>query len=92
MINDFKSYLLDNEKSKATLEKYVRDIRAFAAWLGSAELNKARVLEYKDYIIVKTYKGTKVPIEVTLQSKAYFDKQIPAYLLKQDNNVRKLFR
>ncbi len=48
--------------------------------------------EYKDYIVVKTYKGTKVPIEVTLQSKAYFDKQIPAYLLKQDNNVRKLFR
>ena len=33
MINDFKSYLLDNEKSKATLEKYVRDIRAFALWL-----------------------------------------------------------
>ena len=48
--------------------------------------------EYKDYIVVKTYKGTKEPIEVTLQSKAYFDKQIPAYLLKQDNNVRKLFR
>ena len=59
MINDFKSYLLDNEKSKATLEKYVRDIRAFALWLGSAELNKAMVLEYKDYII-KNYAPASV--------------------------------
>ena len=41
MINDFMNYLLDNEKSKATLEKYVRDIKAFALWLGSAELSKA---------------------------------------------------
>ena len=59
MINNFKSYLLDNEKSKATLEKYVRDIRAFALWLGSAELSKARVLKYKDYII-KNYAPASV--------------------------------
>ena len=48
--------------------------------------------EYKDYLVVKTYKGTKVPIEVTLQSKNELDEQTPTYLLKHDSNVRKLFK
>ena len=48
--------------------------------------------EYKDYIVVKTYKDTKVPIEVTLKSQTELVSQTAIYLLKQDSNVRKLFR
>ncbi len=50
-IKNFGEFLINEEKSKATLEKYVRDIKAFADWLGGEAVSKARVLEYKEYII-----------------------------------------
>ena len=52
-IEKFKEYLTDEEKSKATIEKYVHDLAEFSAWLGSAELGKVKVLEYKEYIMKK---------------------------------------
>ena len=52
-IKNFREYLINEEKSKATLEKYIRDVTAFTVWLGDAELCKAKVLEYKEYIITK---------------------------------------
>ena len=52
-IKDFKAYLMEEEKSKATQEKYVHDVTAFCSWLGGAALTKAKVLEYKEHIITK---------------------------------------
>ena len=49
----FKNYLIEEEKSKATLEKYVRDVAAFYAWLGAKELDKSCVLSYKAYLCEK---------------------------------------
>lgn len=51
IIEKFKKYLIDEEKSAATLEKYIRDIRAFRVWLGGEQLCKAKVMEYKEYLI-----------------------------------------
>ena len=51
IIKKFQEYLQDEEKAQATVEKYIRDITAFAAWLGNNELTKAKVLEYKEYLI-----------------------------------------
>lgn len=53
IIKKFKEYLIDEEKSKATIEKYIRDLTVFVCWLGGAELNKTMVLGYKEYIISK---------------------------------------
>lgn len=50
-IQEFKKYLISEEKSAATVEKYIRDVTAFAVWLGGAELNKAAVINYKEYLI-----------------------------------------
>jgi len=51
LILKFKSYLIEEEKSKATLEKYIRDIETFYAWIGDKEPNKLCVLNYKEYLI-----------------------------------------
>ena len=51
IIEKFRTYLIDEEKSVATLKKYIRDIRAFRVWLGSRQLCKAKVMEYKEYLI-----------------------------------------
>ena len=50
-IKKFKEYLICEEKAKATAEKYIRDLTAFAEWLCGGELSKSRVLEYKEYLI-----------------------------------------
>ena len=34
IINRFKLYLYEDEKSDSTIEKYMRDIRFFREWLG----------------------------------------------------------
>ncbi len=51
IIQEFKTYLIEEEKSDSTLEKYVRDITVFMNWLKNDELTKAKVLEYKKELI-----------------------------------------
>ena len=40
----------EEEKSKATLEKYMRDARAFAAFLGDAPVTKEAAIRYKEHL------------------------------------------
>lgn len=51
MVVNFKRFLINEEKSLATLEKYIRDINAFREWLGARIVEKVRVLEYKAYLV-----------------------------------------
>ncbi len=59
LITNFKEYLIDEEKSVATLDKYIRDIIVFMNWSNDRELGKSLVLEYKQEIIEK-YAPTSV--------------------------------
>ena len=59
LIKNFRNYLTNEEKSDATLEKYIRDICAFLAWLCGRGVNKKTVLEYKAYL-VENYKPASV--------------------------------
>lgn len=82
IIKKFKEYLINEEKSKATVEKYIRDLTAFTAWLGGTELSKARVLEYKEYIITKYAPASVNSILSSLNS--FFD-SVEEYGLKVKN-------
>ncbi len=44
---NFARYLRENEKSAATVEKYLRDVRSFIEFLDGRQPDKAAVLEYK---------------------------------------------
>lgn len=50
LIEDFKKYLIEEEKSKNTIDKYIRDIGALKDWLGDRELTKELVIQYKTYL------------------------------------------
>ncbi len=50
-LNLFKQYLQQDEKSPLTIEKYMRDVRRFLAFLGKRELSKSIVLDYKRLLI-----------------------------------------
>lgn len=50
-ITKFKLYLESEEKSKSTVEKYVRDVTMFAVWLNGRDIQKSIVIEYKHELI-----------------------------------------
>lgn len=52
-IRAFKCYLVNEEKSMVTIDKYVHDITAFSEWLGNNALDKTTILEYKELLIEK---------------------------------------
>ncbi len=51
LIQKFKKYLIEEEKSAATLEKYIRDITVFMEWCNNAVIDKTLVLKYKQGLI-----------------------------------------
>jgi len=53
LIEKYKDFLINEEKASATLEKYMRDIKAFSEWTLGSELDKRKVLDYKEYLIGK---------------------------------------
>ena len=50
-IDAYYQYLIEEEKSESTIQKYIRDIETFKKWLSSQELNKTMILSYKTYLI-----------------------------------------
>lgn len=49
-ISDFKEYLILEERSRATVEKYIRDVKAFAVYLSGNEITKETVIAYKKHL------------------------------------------
>lgn len=50
-IKKFKDILIEEEKSKATIEKYTRDILTFSAYLGEDKvITKEAIVSYKEYL------------------------------------------
>lgn len=54
-IECFKKHLREEEKSENTIAKYLRDVRAFAAYSGGAEVTKETVIAYKNKLLSENY-------------------------------------
>ncbi|MBE6666530.1 MAG: integrase [Ruminococcaceae bacterium] len=52
-IRQFEAYLLSEERSTATMEKYMHDIRVFYEFMSDKILNKTAVLAYKSNLLTK---------------------------------------
>lgn len=52
-ISNFKTYLIEEEKSENTIEKYIRDVTFFMIWLNDKEVTKILALEYKKELCEK---------------------------------------
>ena len=50
MLTAYDRWLRQEERADATREKYLRSIRAFAAWLGGAAVTKDAVTEWKAHL------------------------------------------
>lgn len=55
IIGDFSCCLKSEEKSENTIGKYLRDVQAFAAYLGGAAVTKEAVIAYKNKLLSENY-------------------------------------
>ena len=53
IIAKFKEYLICEEKSQATVDKYIRDVIFFMNWLNGESVSKSVVLKYKQELTEK---------------------------------------
>jgi len=56
----FEHYLYAEEHESGTIEKYMRDVRAFAAWLDGCPLNKETVVGWKEHLRAAGYAPSTV--------------------------------
>ena len=50
-LKQYRGYLADREKSIATIDKYLRDIRTFLQWMGeNRSITKEKVIAYKAWL------------------------------------------
>ena len=58
-LEHYGQYLAECEKSKNTIEKYLRDVRTFLIFSGERELSKEIILEYKK-LLIEEYRSSSV--------------------------------
>ena len=59
-IQAYADHLRLEEKSAATVEKYLRDVRAFARWLEGREITKERTAAWKPHLVERGYAPASV--------------------------------
>ncbi len=59
-IEAFAVYLKSEEKSENTIEKYIRDAKAFCAYVGNAEITKETVIAYKNKLLSENYAARSI--------------------------------
>ena len=55
ILDKFRNFLFTEEKSDATIEKYMRDITAFAKFTGENEVSKEMAIAFKQKLIEEKY-------------------------------------
>ena len=55
IIEKFKTYLQNEEKSTNTIEKYIRDVRTFADYVNNLDVTKEMVIAYKNKLVSDNY-------------------------------------
>lgn len=55
LVAEFSAHLKNEEKSKNTTEKYLRDVRLFAAHFRGTEITKEMVIAYKSKLLAEHY-------------------------------------
>lgn len=71
-LSDFARQLQADERSPATIENYLRRIRAFASWVGETPITKELATQWKEHLVCSGYRpGTVNTMLVSLNR--FFD-------------------
>ncbi|WP_125114974.1 tyrosine-type recombinase/integrase [Agathobaculum sp. Marseille-P7918] len=55
LVAAYEQHLRAEERSAGTIEKYLRDVRAFQLWLGRGRVDNIKLVEWKSYLMLRRY-------------------------------------
>ncbi len=90
MLGKYESYLKNEEKSKATISKYLCDVRKLINYLGGREVKKELVLSYKDKLLnqdgykVSSINSFLVAANCFFEYMGWFDLKVKTYRVQQE--------
>lgn len=88
-INDFNNNLYSEEKSSATIEKYMRDVKAFYCFALNSSVTKEIVIEYKKKLIsdgyaVRSVNSMLAPINKLFSFLGWYDCRVKPLKIQQE--------
>ena len=63
-IQGYRAHLHREERAPGTIEKYLRDVRSFAVWLGEREISKEAVASWKEHLMSSGYDAGTVNVKL----------------------------
>ena len=67
----FRQHLLEEERETATIEKYLRDVSGFAAWIGEKPVTKETVTRWKEQLALSGCKPVTVNGKISAVNKFF---------------------
>ena len=91
-ILQFENYLQKEEKSRETIEKYMREVRAFQKQLDKSEIKKEDIIEYKNKLIGDGFHPSTINAKLSALNGLFKFLQHPEYCVKFLKIQRKVFQ
>ncbi len=88
----FQQHLKSEEREQSTIEKYLRDLRLFAAWLAGREVTAELVADWKHHLRTEGYNPETINSKLSALNKFFAFMQWPECRVKYLKIQRKLFR
>ncbi len=89
MVEDYKLYLTEGEKSRATIEKYIRNIRKLMAYAMGRRFDKDTVLAYKESLMegrkykVSSINSMLIDINQFLEHQGWYEFRVKTYKVQK---------
>lgn len=87
MIAEFKEHLILEERSEITIEKYIRDVKAFSAYTQNAAITKETVIAYKKHLqenyAVRSVNSMLASINSLFMFLGWYDLKVKSLKLQQ---------
>ena len=91
-LHSFRRYLREEERSEATVEKYLCEVTQFSAYLHGSEVTKAAVAEWKEHLLYEGYEPSTVNGKLTALDRFFDFLGWPDCKVKHLKLQRRLFR
>ena len=91
-LENFVQNLRTSERSAGTIEKYVRDVRKFAAWLEGEAVSRERAAAWRDSLLERGYAPVTVNSMVAAVNRFFAALGWEEYKVKALKIQRRLFR
>ena len=90
--NLFQLHLKQEDREQSTIEKYLRDLRLFSAWLAGRAVTAEIVADWKNHLRTEGYKSETINSKLSSLNKFFTFMQWPECRMKYLKIQRKMFR